>query len=52
MCTPSEKELSFLNWLKSNGAMLDKLVWPAVDPATGSRGAITTQNIEVMIAYS
>jgi hypothetical protein len=41
------KEILFLEWLKHHGAVLDKLDWPAVDPATGSRGAIALETIEV-----
>lgn len=47
MAAATEKELVFIDWLKRHGAVLDKLEWPAVDPATGSRGAITRENIEV-----
>ena len=47
MAAATEKELIFLDWLNRHGAVLDKLEWPAVDPATGSRGAIAKENIEV-----
>jgi hypothetical protein len=44
---PSEKERRFLAWLAEHGAVLDKLNWPAVDPATGSRGAMAVVDINV-----
>lgn len=49
MNAPTEKELAFLQWLRNNGAEIDKLAWPAVDPATGSRGAMALENIEVKL---
>jgi hypothetical protein len=52
MSIASTKELAFLDWLRRHGAVLDKLEWPAVDPATGSRGAIALTDIEVPFLMS
>ncbi|GBG32761.1 Histone-lysine N-methyltransferase setd3 [Hondaea fermentalgiana] len=41
-----EREFAFLQWLRENGAMIDKLEWPSRATTSGVRGTVALQDIE------
>jgi len=42
---PTKEEEEFLKWLVDNGADMSNVVWPAMDPRTGSRGIMAAKDI-------